>query len=251
MHVLLWKREREKKRRTNQSRCVNLSQNSFVVYTYLQKSTCTHAHLLPGQVSQRELRATVAMQDIQESQRRACFKGSKRNGPLFAAFCEKRNTEERRHELRILYQTVAVDLTIRSLGFRHYCTYTLQSLGNRSVTRDKFSRSFFFFFFYRVLTGRKLRNSKLELEKFLAKAVTNTDDKQSILWHHSVPVIIFFWYVTRVLYVTCVSRTRSRQIWERFAFREKIFVKRGRRILICLCRKIKIYIVVVIIIFVF
>lgn len=58
--------EKKKKDRTNQSRCVNLSQNSFVVYTYLQKSTRTRAHLLPDQVSQRELRATVAMQDIQE-----------------------------------------------------------------------------------------------------------------------------------------------------------------------------------------
>lgn len=58
--------KKKKKDRTNQSRCVNLSQNSFVVYTYLQKSTRTRAHLLPDQVSQRELRATVAMQDIQE-----------------------------------------------------------------------------------------------------------------------------------------------------------------------------------------
>lgn len=98
---------KKKKTNTNQSRCVNISQNSFVVYTYLQKSTRTRAHLLPGQVSQRELRATVAMQDIQESQRCARFKGSKRNGPLFA-FYKKRNTEERRHGLRILpVQTIS------------------------------------------------------------------------------------------------------------------------------------------------
>lgn len=66
----------------------------------------------------------------------------------------------------------------------------------RKSTWDKFSRSFFFFF-YRVLTSRKLRNSKLELEKFLEKAVTNTDDKVSC----DTTVIISFWYVTRVLSV--------------------------------------------------
>lgn len=84
---------KEKKKRTYKSIALRQSfsktRSSFIL-TY-KRVTRTRAHLLPGQVSQRELRATVAMQDIQESQRRARFKGSKRNGPLFA-FCKKRTS---------------------------------------------------------------------------------------------------------------------------------------------------------------
>lgn len=37
---------------------------------------------------------------------------------------------------------------------------------------------------------RKLRNSKLGLEKFLAKAVTNTDETNKVSYDTSVSVII-------------------------------------------------------------
>lgn len=93
-----------------------------------KRVTRTRAHLLPGQVSQRELRATVAMQDIQESQRRARFKGSKRNGPLFA-FCKKRT---RASNFARPNNFVAVDLTIRPLGFRHYIAHTRQQFVRKS-----------------------------------------------------------------------------------------------------------------------
>lgn len=79
------------------------------------------AHLLPGQVSQRELRATVAMQDIQESQRRARFKGSKRNGPLFA-FCKKRTRASNFARPKQFRSRGSNDKTSRISPL--YCTHT-------------------------------------------------------------------------------------------------------------------------------
>lgn len=144
---MLWKR---KKKRTYKSIALRQSfsktRSSFIL-TY-KRVTRTRAHLLPGQVSQRELRATVAMQDIQESQRRARFKGSKRNGPLFA-FCKKRTRASNFARPKQFRSRGSNDKTSRISSLLH--THVNNSLGNRSATRDKFSRFFFYPFWSTML----------------------------------------------------------------------------------------------------